>query len=69
MQFSKVANFLLPTDEKQPTELEKSLSLLITRGLNPAKRDTDKNHRRDSSIGGKIVDVIRWSLLIRWAIF
>jgi hypothetical protein len=30
---------------------------------------TDKNHRRDSSIRGKIVDVIRWPLFIRWAIF
>jgi len=39
IQLSKVANFLLPTDEKRPTDLEKSFSGLIPHGLkNPANK-------------------------------
>jgi len=39
MQFSKATYFLLPTDEKQPTDLEKSFACLTFRGL---KNPTDK---------------------------
>jgi len=67
IQLSKVANFLLPTDEKRPTDSEKSFSGLISHGL---KKPADKAfHQWVSSIRGKIEEVIRWSLFIRWAIF
>jgi len=67
IQLPKVANFLLPTDEKQPTDLEKSFLGLIPHGLkNPADKAF---HQWASSIRGKIEEVIRWSLFIRWAIF
>ena len=33
MQFTKVANFLLPADKQRPTDLEKSFLCLISRGL------------------------------------
>jgi len=35
LRFAKVVNFLLPTDEKRPTDLEKNFSCLIPHGLNP----------------------------------
>jgi len=67
IQLSKVANLLLPTVEKRPTDLEKNFSCLIPHGLkNPADKAF---HQWVSSIRGKIEDVIRWSLIISWAIF
>jgi len=61
---NKVKSTLLPTDEKRPTDLEKSFSCLISRGL---KKPAEMLYRRASSIGGR--ESIRWPLFIRWAFF
>jgi len=49
IQLSKAANFLFPTDEKRPTDLEKSFSC-----NSPRIEETRRNYQWDSSIRGKI---------------
>jgi TolB protein len=56
----------IPHGLKNYTDLEKSFSCLISHGW---KKPTAKTYRWDSSIGGKIGEVIRWPLFIRWAAF